>query len=261
MTKVILIASGKGGVGKTTAAINLATSLVYFGHSTVIVDADLNTANVGLYLGSAITPTNLHHVLQGQRNIEDAVYEHTSGIKIIPSAISYDSLRLSNHARLPDVIIELTGKVDYVIIDSPPGLDETFKSVSKACDEVLVVTTPDLASITDSLKTIKFCDELGVNVAGVLINKVRNEQYELSVENIQAMLEKPVAGIVSHDNSVLQSVNLKHPVTYSHPQTSASIGYKKLAAQLLGQKYVESLEKNTKDTLLDYMLKMLGLKK
>ena len=103
MSKLITITSGKGGVGKTTTSINLAAALNSFGKETIIVDANLTTPNVGLHLGAPIVPISLNHVLQGKAKIQDAIYEHESGTKIIPSSLSINELKRINHSRLKEV--------------------------------------------------------------------------------------------------------------------------------------------------------------
>jgi septum site-determining protein MinD len=87
MSRLIAVISGKGGVGKTTTAINLGTALNKFGKDVIIVDANLTTPNVGLHLGAPIVPVNLNHVLLGKAKVADAVYEHESGTKIVPSSL------------------------------------------------------------------------------------------------------------------------------------------------------------------------------
>jgi len=100
MAKIITITSGKGGVGKTTTAINLGAALNSFGKDVVILDANLTTPNVGLHLGAPIVPVSLNHVLLGKADLEDAIYEHESGTKIIPSSLSVKELKRLNHRKL-----------------------------------------------------------------------------------------------------------------------------------------------------------------
>src|SRR3989304_5349675 len=102
MSRIITITSGKGGVGKTTTSINLATALNFFGKEVIIVDANLTTPNVGLHLGAPIVPISLNHVLQGKAKIQDAIYEHESGTKILPSSLSISELRKINHNKIKE---------------------------------------------------------------------------------------------------------------------------------------------------------------
>src|SRR3990167_3100878 len=124
MSKLITITSGKGGVGKTTTAINLAAALNSFGKDVIIVDANLTTPNVGLHFGAPIVPVSLNHVLLGKAKISDAIYEHESGTKIVPSSLSVKELRRLNHRKLKDIGRSLRKLADYVIYDSAAGLGE-----------------------------------------------------------------------------------------------------------------------------------------
>src|SRR3990167_1133601 len=122
MSKLITITSGKGGVGKTTTSINLAAALNSFGKNVIIVDANLTTPNVGLHLGAPIVPISLNHVLLGKADISDAIYEHESGTKIVPSSLSVRELSRLNHSKLKDVGKKLRKLADFVIYDSAAGL-------------------------------------------------------------------------------------------------------------------------------------------
>ncbi len=258
MTRLIVIASGKGGVGKTTTTINLGTALTNFGRDVIVLDGDLNTANVGLYLGAPVVPVTIHDVLRGDKEITEAVYLHPSGLKIIPGSISIDEIKKGNHKKLIESLGKLEGKAEVVIMDTPPGLGDDTMGLLEAADEVIVVTNPELPAITDALKTIKIAEKLGTKVSGVVLTKVNNDNLDISVENVESILEKPVIGIIPYDNTVRKAVKMKHPVTFSHPNSLAAEGYKKLAANLLGQKYEESLIR--KDGFFNYMLKVFGLK-
>jgi len=92
MSKIIVITSGKGGVGKTTTAINLAAAMKHFGEDVLIIDGNLSTPNVGLHLNSPEVPINLNHVLRGKAEPFEAIYEHESGIKIMPSSLSIEEI-------------------------------------------------------------------------------------------------------------------------------------------------------------------------
>lgn len=245
MTKFIAVASGKGGVGKTTTAINLGMALTNFGKSVIVVDANLTTPNVGLHLGVPKVPVSFNEILKGRKSIRDAVYLHNSGLKIVPSSISIDDLKgmeLGNE-KLNDVLVDFYGLVDVVILDTAAGLGSEAVSAIKASDELVLVTTPDMPSVADALKTIKVAEENGVKVSGVIVNKSSSDDH-MSAKNIESLLEKPVLGIVPEDSNVRLSLKMNYPVVFSHPDTSASISYKQIAAKMFGQKYEEKTRKN-----------------
>jgi len=241
MTKFIAIASGKGGVGKTTTALNLGTALSNFGKDVVIVDANLSTPNISLHLGSPKLGATLNDSMRGRIDIKDAVYLHPSGVRVIPSSISMDDMEGVNHNSMHETLLGLVGATELVLLDTAGGIGEETRAAIRSADEVIVVVNPEMLSVADAMKTIKISEDRGIKVSGVVINRVKGDKFEISKKNIEALLDKPVIGMIPEDNSVLRSLALKHPVVYTHPDSSASIGFKKLAAKIMGQEYVEKL--------------------
>ena len=258
MTKFIVIASSKGGVGKTTTAINLGTALTSFGREVIVVDVNMSTPNLSLYLGAPVVPVTLNDVLKRGKKITDAIYMHSMGLKIIPASQAVDDVGKIDYDLLSRLIKNLSGLADYVIIDSSAGINEDSLNAMKMADEILVVSTPELPSVSDALRTIKKAKEHKKKVSGVILTRVYEDELELSKEDVEAMLETPVIGIIPEDDSMREAVQIKSPVTHSHPNAAASMGYKQLAAEVLGEKYVESVEKD--DSMFEHMLKKLGLK-
>jgi septum site-determining protein MinD len=242
MTRFIAIASGKGGVGKTTAALNLGTALTNFGREIIVVDANLSTPNISLHLGTPRLPFTIHDVLKGTKHISETAYMHPSGLKVIPASIALDEIEnLASH-RLSDVLLDLMGTSELVLLDTPSGFSNHTEHALKASDEVIIVTNPELPAVTDALKTIKFSERLGKDVLGIIINRVTNSKSEMTIHSIEALLERPILAIIPEDDNVKKSIAIKHPVLYTHPDSPASIAYKKLAARLIGQPFKEKLK-------------------
>lgn len=234
MTKFVVIASGKGGVGKTTTSINLANALQAHGKQAIVVDADLLNPNVSLILGSDKVETTLHNVLRGDAVIDQIIYSHPSGIRVVPSSISLSDLPYSDYSALGNALSQLRGKADVVIVDSHPGINSDTHHLYKLADEVLVVTTPEISAVTDALKTIRMAEKSGSSVMGVLINRVEGKSYEMKLEDIESFLEKPVLSLIPEDSKVKQAAVENHPVYSLYPKSAASARYHKLAANLLG---------------------------
>jgi len=249
MTRFITIASGKGGVGKTSTAINLGAALSYFGKDVIVVDANLTTPNVGLHLGMPVVPINLHDVLQGKNKIRDAVYIHPSGTKIIPASISVKDLKKTDALRLPFNVRKLNGSADFVIIDSAAGLGNEALGAIHSCDNLLIVTNPELPAITDALKAVKVADEIRKEVLGVVLTKSAECERDVSVSNIETLLEKPVISVIPFDSSMREALIVKDAVVFTHPKSPAAIAYKRLAAMLIGREYKEESEKIKKGLL------------
>ena len=195
MSKVIAIISGKGGVGKTTTAINLSSVLNKFGKNVVVVDTNLTTPNIGLHLGAPIVPVSLNHVLLGKAKVSDAIYEHDSGTKIIPSSLSVKELKRLNYQKLKDVSTDLKKTMDYVIYDSAAGLGNEAVASIEAADSLIIVTNPEIPAVTDALKTIKLAEDLDKEIMGVIITRTRGVKTEMPVENIKEMLDLPIRRI------------------------------------------------------------------
>ena len=246
MSKLITITSGKGGVGKTTTAINLAAALNSFGKETVIVDANLTTPNVGLHLGAPIVPVSLNHVLLGKAKVADAIYEHESGTKIIPSSLSISELRRINHSKLKEVGRKLKKMADFVIYDSAAGLGQEAIAAMESADEIVIVTNPEIPAVTDALKAAKLSEQLGKNIRGVIVTRVRNNKNEMPIENIEEMLELPVIGIIPEDRRFQQSLVMKDALVHTFPRSKAAIAYKRIAAKLAGNNHF-----NEKATFFD----------
>jgi septum site-determining protein MinD len=234
MAKIIAITSGKGGVGKTTTAINLGAALNSFGKEVIIVDANLTTPNVGLHLGAPIVPVSLNHVLLGKAKLADAIYEHESGTKIIPSSLSVKELRRLNHSKLKDVVRRLRRSADYIILDSAAGLGEEALSAMESCDELIIVTNPEIPAVTDALKTYKVTEELGKSVRGVIVTRVKGLKTEMPVLNIRDMLELPILGVIPEDKNMQSALVMKNALIHTHPRSKASRAYKQIAAKIIG---------------------------
>jgi septum site-determining protein MinD len=235
--KLITITSGKGGVGKTTTAINIGAALNSFGKEVVIVDANLTTPNVGLHLGAPIVPVNLNHVLLGKAKVSDSIYEHESGTKIIPSSLSVKELKRLNHDKLKDVGKKLRRLADFIIFDSAAGLGDEAVSAIEAADELIIVTNPEIPAVTDALKTLKLAEELGKEVRGVIVTRVRGRKTEMSISNIRDMLELPILGVVPEDKNVQAALRGKDALLHIYPNSRAAIAYKKVAARIAGVEY------------------------
>lgn len=258
MTKVVVIASAKGGVGKTTTAINLGTALNLAGRDVTVIDGNLSTPNVSLYLGAPKVPITIHDVLKGKGHIHDAVYMHSHGLKIVPGDIAHDAMDGVEHEKLSDIVLGLIGTTEIVIIDSAAGISREALAALRAGDELIIVTTPDLASVTDALKTVREARKMRKKILGVVLTRVNEDNLDMASSDIETILEVPIIGTIPEDDTVRLAGKNKHPVTFSHPNAPSSIGYKKLASLLLGEKYVEKIE--TKPTFFDYLLTRLGLK-
>ncbi len=241
MTRFVGILSGKGGVAKTTTTVNLGAAFNYFGRDVTVVDGNLSTPNLGLHLGVPVVPISLHDALKGKSSIVESVYKHGSGLKVVPASLSLLDLKDVAPSKLSKVLPRLDGLTDIVLIDGAPGLGSEAMAVMKAVDEIIIVTNPEMPAVTDALKISKIADEMGKTVRGVILTKT-GEDYDLSEENVERMIEKPVLATIPYDKAIRESLIRKDPVVYTNPKSKSAIGYKKLAASLIGVDFNERVE-------------------
>ncbi len=249
MTRFINICSSKGGVGKTTTAINLCSAFRIFNKDAILVDCNLTAPNVGVYLGSPIVPVTLHHVLSGKNTIHEAIYVYKN-MKMVFGGLFIDDLNRVRTERLRNIMLDLDGFADIVLLDSPPGLGHEALVSMESSDEVLIVTNPELAAVTDSLKTARLAERLRKHILGVVVT--RSGRLDLNIRNIEQMIEHPVIAVIPDDPYVKLSVVNKMQLVDAHPKSDAAIAYKKLAAALIGRHYEEEQEKNLLETFLSF---------
>lgn len=257
MKKLIVITSGKGGVGKTTTAINLGAAINYFGEDVLVIDANLGTPNIGIHLNSPEVPVSLNHVLQEKAEVFEAVYEHNSGLKIIPASISIKELKKVNFKKLKNYKKDFQTISNWVIIDSAAGLGEEAKEALKIADELIVVTNPEMPAITDALKAIKIAEEMNIPIMGIIITKVRKNRFEMQSETVKEMLEAPILGMIPDDICIQEALNFKDAVVHTHPQSKSARAYKEIASNIIGVEYNSDKDK---EKLIERILKKLGLK-
>jgi septum site-determining protein MinD len=238
LTRVIGIVSGKGGVGKTTLVANIGAALATeYKTNVTIVDCNISTSHLGLYLGMYYSPITINKVLTGEARIDDSVYEHFTGMKIVPASLSLKDLSGVDVFGLKNAIKELHGKTDIIILDAAPGLGREALSAIKASDEVLFVTTPFVPAVMDIVKMKRLVDEMNVKINGTVLNMVKRERYELSKDDVEKLTEIPVISVIPDDKSVPRSLSAKAPTVVLYPNSPASKEFKSLAAMLIGEYY------------------------
>ncbi len=234
MTRVIAVTGGKGGVGKTTVTANLGAALNEFGQRTLVIDTNLTTPNLGFHLGVPLYPKTLHDVLRGEADVDEAMYVHPSGLKVIPAGISMSDLKNTKPDKLQKAVTDAADGHDVVFLDCAAGLGREAVAGLKSADELLIVTNPQLPAVTDALKTIKLAEELGVGITGVVLNRVRGHSSELSSTDIESLLGHPIIASIPEDHTVHDSLAAKTPITAYAPSSKSAVEMKRLAAKIGG---------------------------
>ncbi|MEM7827082.1 MAG: cell division ATPase MinD [Candidatus Aenigmatarchaeota archaeon] len=241
MTRIISVISGKGGTGKTMITANLGIALAEMGKDVTIVDGNLTTPNLGLHLGIPLFPKSLHDVLKGRAKIKDAIYEHDSGLKIVPAGIGLNDLKGINIRNFSNILLGLLGNTDFVILDGAAGLGREAIAAMENSDEVLLITNPELPAVLDAMKAAKIAEEVGANVLGVVINRITNKKHELTDKEIRDLLDLPIIAKISEDEDIRKSITMKIPIIKYKPNSSNSIELRMLASFIAGESFEYSL--------------------
>jgi len=257
MTKIYSIISGKGGVGKTTCTVNLGSSLNKLGKDVIIVDCNLTTPNLGIHFGAPIVPITLNHVLNNQARIEDAIYEHEYGTKVVPASLSIKETERIDYRKIPEILNKLRKFTNYVLVDSAAGLGEEARISLLSADEIIIITNPEISAVTDALKTIKHAEEYNKPVKGVIITRYRGKRTEMSLMNIKDMLEVPILGLIHEDEAIKESQVYKNSVVYTHPKSAAAKGFIEIARRILGENIPV---KTNYHSVFSGLLRVVGIK-
>ena len=236
---VIAVTSGKGGVGKTNVAVNLAVSLARQGKSVVLFDADLGLGNVDIALG--LKPKyDIRHVIAGERTLEEILVEGPGGVRIIPATSGVASmmdLSAAEQAGLIRAFSELTFQVDCLIVDTAAGIDFSVRTFSSACQEIIVVICDEPASITDAYALIKVLNrECGVNKFQLLANMVENDVQGRHLYNkISRVTDRFLdvhlgyLGAIPRDQYLCKAVQQQNAVVELYPRSASAKALIKLA--------------------------------
>ncbi|MDT8309868.1 MAG: MinD/ParA family protein [Methylophaga sp.] len=240
--KVIAIASGKGGVGKTNVTVNLGVALATLGKQVVLLDADLGLANIDVMLG--LHPQfNLLHVLEGSKTLREILVEGPAGMQIIPAASGVKKmaeLSPAEHAGMIQAFSELDQHIDVLLIDSAAGIADSVISFSRAAQEVIVVVCDEPASITDAYALIKLLSrEHGVGRFHIIANMSRNVQEGRELFDKIAMvcdrfLEVTLdfMGIVPFDEDLRRAVKKQRSVVDYVPRSKSAAAFTHLAKKI-----------------------------
>jgi septum site-determining protein MinD len=228
---VLAVTSGKGGVGKSTTALNLGAALGEDGFSVALLDADLGMANIGAMLDVRTDPT-LHDVLAGRADVEAAVVSTQEAMDIVPGGRDLAEYAEADPDRLPGVLATLAEMYDYVIADAGAGLGYVNVVPVEAADEVILVTTPDDAAVGDTAKIAAFAGRVDAEIRGAVVTQVGEDA---DPEAIAADVGTELLGVVPEDPSVPVSVDAGVPIEQYASDSPASVAYRQLARVVSGR--------------------------
>lgn len=240
MAKFISLVSGKGGVGKTTVALELASSLVKLGKKVVLLDADLYSPSVSVHLGRYSFPVTFNDVLEGKLSMKDALYDHPNGLTIVPLDMGYPRLKGYNDKEeifsLDNVskhLYELNDEADYVIIDTKNPFHPLTQSLIQFSRNSIMITTPDLASVSSNALTKNIIDDKNSKIVGIVSNKHTFDSDELSHRNISNSLGADVLIQIPHNDRLKDSIVLKNSISYLFDGEEMSNIFLELAKEIV----------------------------
>lgn len=228
---VYAIASGKGGVGKTTTTVNLGTALARAGTRVAVVDADLGMANLAGFVSLTPESTTLHDVLAGDADVEAATYQLAENIFAVPSGTRLDEYAETSPEGLREVVDTLRDRFDVIVLDVGAGVSHETVLPLGLADETVLVTTPEPAAVNDATKTIDLVDRAGGEVAGLVVTRTRPDGPASPTE-LAANLDLSLLAAVPEDDAVRESVYAGTPLVVHAPTSPAARAYVELAGDL-----------------------------
>lgn len=218
MARVIVVTSGKGGVGKSSTCVNIGTTLAYSGHKVCLIDADLGLKNLDVILGiESRVVFDIQDVINGVASLKQALVrdKRINNLYLLPACKSIDVTKI-NFSYLEKIIIELKKEFDFILIDSPAGIERGFYNAIRNANEAIVVVNNDITSIRDADKVIGILNTHGILDTKLIINKVSLKKIDrdISISNsdIIDILGIPLLGIVYEDEEIAKSNNKGTPL-------------------------------------------------
>ena len=241
MGKVIVITSGKGGVGKTTSTANLGTALAMIGKTVVVVDADIGLRNLDVVMGleSRVVFTSMD-VLEKQCELEKAlVKDRRVGDLMLLAASQRNRKDDIKPEQMQEICEKLKEKYDFVLVDSPAGIEQGFHNAAAGADEAIIITTPDVSAIRDADRIIGLLDNQGIDPINLVINRLSPTLVKkgnmISKNEILDILNINLLGIVPEDTGVIASTNRGIPLVHNDGSPGAE-AYMRIARRMTGQR-------------------------
>ncbi len=264
MSRIIVVTSGKGGVGKTTVSSNLGAALAKLNNKVALVDADFGLRNLDLLLGleERVVYTAID-VLAGECRLAQALVKHKSlnGLVLLPAAQNRNKESVSPD-QMKKIIDALAKGYDYIIVDSPAGIELGFRNAIVAAKEALIVTTPEVAAVRDADRVIGLLEAEGVSNINLIVNRVKPKMVQdnkmMSVEDVLELLGVPLIGVVPDDEKVIVATNKGEPLVIGEGDSIPAMTFLNIARRLGGEKVPFIDLMNLNENLLSRLRRIFG---
>jgi septum site-determining protein MinD len=238
--KAIVITSGKGGVGKTTTTANIGTGLALLGRSVVVVDADIGLRNLDVVMGLENRIVyDLVDVVEGNCEVHKALIKskRADNLRLLPAAQTREKDAVSPE-QMEVVINELKEAYDYVLIDSPAGIEHGFRNAVAGADMAIIVTTPEVAAVRDADRIVGLLESYDLTSPKLIVNRIRpamvNRGDMLSIDDVKDILRIEIIGIIPDDPEIIVATNRGEPVVHDR-RTMSGQAYYNIARRLDGE--------------------------
>lgn len=239
MCEVIVITSGKGGVGKTTTTANIGIGLAQAGKKTVVIDTDLGLRNLDVVMGLENRIVyNLVDVISGGCRLKQALIrdQRYPELYLLPSAQTKDKSAVSPE-QMRKLLSEMKSEFDYILIDSPAGIEQGFQNAIAGAERSIVVTTPEVSAIRDADRIIGLLETGGIRRNELLINRLRIDMVRrgdmMSVEDVTEILAIDLLGVIPDDEQVVIATNQGEPVVGTDSLSGQA--YERICRRILGE--------------------------
>jgi septum site-determining protein MinD len=240
MARVIVITSGKGGVGKTTLTANISTALAMMGKKVLAIDADIGLRNLDMILGLENRIVyDIVDVVEGRVPPEKAFVKDKRGLSLylLPAAQTKDKDAVKP-GQMVDIVEKVKDNFDYIFIDSPAGIEGGFKTAAAPAEEAIIVVNPEVSSVRDADRIIGLLESMDKGNLRLVINRIRLHQVKkgemLSVEDIEEILQIPKIGIVPDEEKLVDFTNRGEPIVL-HKEFPVAKAIMNIARRLEGE--------------------------
>ncbi len=240
MSEVIVITSGKGGVGKTTTTANIGTGLAIRDKRVVLIDADIGLRNLDVVMGLENRIVyDLVDVIEGNCRLKQALIKDKryQSLFLLPAAQTRDKNAVSPE-QMQKLCDALREEFDFIIIDCPAGIEQGFKNAIAGADRAIIVTTPEVSAVRDADRIIGLSEAEGITDLRLVLNRIRPDMVKrgdmMALEDVKEILAIEVLGIVPDDESIVVSTNRGEPAV-SDPNSRAGAAYRNITGRIMGE--------------------------